>query len=191
MNIKKLFKVFAAVALSSLFLASCGGGNESPEQVIEKFKENVTEIESGDISAEVIIKGVDNEDTIDFSADISVRFDRKVLEERKADINIVLGGIMQTADKMFEGNADFSLRTLADQYYIRLDELKTTDASMQQILQIVENYVGKWLYIDSDFIPENIRQLQQEDEETLKKEEQLKQLFVKSKIFYVDKEYGI
>ncbi len=191
MNIKKLFKIFAAVTLSTLFLTSCGGGDESPEQVIEKFKDNVTEIESGDISTELIMKGVDSQDTIDFSADIFIRFDRQDLEDRKADINVVLSGIMNTAGQALEGDVDFSIRSLADQYYLRLDELKVTGEAMKQFEPILEEYVNKWLLVDPDFIPEDIRQLQQKDEATLAKEKQLKELFVKSKIFYVDKEYGV
>ncbi len=191
MNIKNLFKIFVAVALSTLFLASCGGGDESPEQVIEKFKENVTEIESGDISTEIIMKGADDQDAIDFSADVFIKFDRQTLEDRKVDVNVVLSGIMQTAGQVFEGDADFTIRSLADQYYLRLDELKITGETMKQFESTIEKYADKWLLLDSDFIPEDIRQLQQKDEETLAKEKQLKQLFVESKIFYVDKEYGI
>ncbi len=191
MNIKKLFKIFAAVTLSTLFLTSCGGGDESPEEVIEKFKENVTEIESGDVSAELIMKGVDDEDIIDFSSDIFIKFDRHDFEDRKADVNVILGGVMQTEGQTFEGDVDFSIRSLADQYYLRLDELKVTGETLKQFEPMIEKYLDKWLLVDSNFIPEDIRQLQQKDEETLAKEEQLKQLFIKSKLFYVDREYGI
>ena len=98
---------------------------------------------------------------------------------------------MQTEGQTFEGDVDFSIRSLADQYYLRLDELKVTGETLKQFEPMIEKYLDKWLLVDSNFIPEDIRQLQQKDEETLAKEEQLKQLFIKSKLFYVDREYGI
>ena len=56
---------------------------------------------------------------------------------------------------------------------------------------LIDMYKGKWLRIAEDFIPEDIRNLQDEDEATKLKQEQLKDLFLKTALFDVVKEYGI
>ncbi|MBN2087193.1 hypothetical protein JW758_02495 [Candidatus Peregrinibacteria bacterium] len=191
MNIKKLFKVFAAFLLSSFLLTSCGGGDESPERVIEKFKENLTEIESADITTTIVMKGANVNETVDFDADLTIKFDRRDTDDRKADIKVVLSGLMETAGQVLSGDADLSLVTLAEEYFIRLDELKMTGENMDVIEPIFEKFGKKWLRIDPNFIPENIRELQQKDEATLAKEEELKELFIESKLINVNKEFGV
>ena len=190
MKTKNFLKIFAVLGFSILMFTSCGGKGESPEQVIENFKTNLTEIKSGDISTEVVMTGTDAQDAIDFTADMDIKFDRNDLEDRKADVNITLSGFMKAGDKSLEGDVDFTIRTFADNFYIRLDTLDSSDEGIAKFQPYISKYIGKWLHVASDFIPENIRELQQKDEATLEKERQLKELFVTTDLFMVTKEYG-
>jgi hypothetical protein len=193
MKIKKFFfiKTFVLFGLSLLLLASCGKPTESPEDVIQKFKEQATEINSGDISADVTMKGTDAEDAIDFTANANFKFDRNDPEDKKADIKFALSGMLKTAQQSLDGEVDFNLRTIASDYYILLDKLDFSSEQMKSLEPILEKYIGNWLHVSDEFIPENVRQMQEKDEATLAKEKQLKQLFVDTDLFTVTKEYGV
>ena len=186
-----IFKLFLVFAISALTLASCGQPKESPEQVIQKFKEQVTQISSGDITTDVAMNGSDAQDNMDFTAKVGVKFDRRDDEDRKAEVKGTIGGMMKTADKSVDGDLDFSLRTINDDYFLRVDKLDTSSEDFKAIQPQLKGYMGKWLKIASDFIPQNLRQLQQKDEATLAKEKQLKELFISTTIFNVTKEYGV
>lgn len=186
-----IFKLFALFGLSLFLLASCDTPTETPEDVIRQFKEQTTEIESGDISAEVVMNGTDDQDAIDFTAEFDLKFDRHDQEYRKADIKVSMSGMMKTAEQALDGDIDFNIRTIGEDYYILLDKLESNSENMASIQPIVDGYVGKWLHIADDFIPQNVRQFQEKDEETLAKEKQLKQLFVDTDLFIVTQEYGV
>ena len=186
-----IFKVFALFCLSAVLLASCGQPKESPDQVIQKFKQQVIDIKSGDISAEMAMNGTNAQDAIDFTADMNFKFDRRDTEARKADIKVAVSGMMKTADQSLDGDLDVSLKTVDDNYYIKLDKLESTSEAMKQIEPVLKDYIGKWQHVANDFIPENVRKLQQKDEDTLLREKQLKDLFVNTNLFSVTKEYGI
>ena len=192
MKIKNpIFKLFIVFALSLFTLTACDDVSETPEEVLQNFKQEVTEIKSADISGEVSMKGSDGEDMIDFTSDMNLKFDRRDMEDRKTDVMISMSGAMKAAENAFDGDLDLSIRTLNDKYYIRLGKLESTSEGMQAIQPVLEDYIGKWLHISDDFIPENIRQIEQKDEETLAKEKQLKQLFVDTDLFTVSQEYGV
>jgi len=186
-----IFRLFLVFAVSALTLASCGQPKESPEQVIQKFKEQATQITSGDISTEVTLNGSDTQDTMDFTANVNVKFDRRDEEQRKADIKGTASGMMKTADKSFDGDIDFGLRTINDEYFLRVDKLDISSEEFKALQPQLNNYMSKWLKVASDFIPKNVRDLQQKDEATLAKEKQLKELFINTPIFNVIKEYGV
>ena len=187
-SISKLLVVFA---LSLFALAACGQPTETPEQVLQNFKQKVTEIKSADISGKVSMKASDNEGMMDFTSDADFKFDRRDMEDRKTDVTVSMSGVMKVAENAFDGDLDLNLRTLNGDYYIRIDKLDSSSENMQAVRPVFENYIGKWLRISEDFIPENIRQIEQKDEETLAKEKQLKQLFVDTNLFIVAKEYGV
>ncbi|MBU0578217.1 hypothetical protein KJ742_05535 [Patescibacteria group bacterium] len=183
-------KVFVLLGISLSLLTSCGV-KESPEQVIENFKQQISEVQSAVITSEVVMTGVDDEDSVDFTADIDFQFDRSDETNRKSDINVVMGGMMTAADKVLEGDLDFNIRTLGENYYVQLNELESSDETIQSIQPFLAIYIGKWLHIADDFIPENIRELQQKSEETLTKEAQVKELFITTNLFDVTKDYGV
>jgi len=192
MKIKtSILKPFIIFALSVFVLASCAKPVETPEEVLQHFKEGVTQIKSADISGQISMKGSDGEDMIDFSADTNFKFDRRDMEDRKTDVTVSMSGAMKAAENAFDGDLDFNIRTLNDNYYIRLDKLDSSSENMQAMQPVFDDYIGKWLRVSDDFIPENIRQIEQKDEETLAKEKQLKQLFVDTDLFTVSKEYGV
>jgi hypothetical protein len=186
-----IFKLFLVFAVSALTLASCGQPKENPEQVIQKFKEQATKINSADLTAEVAINGSDVQDTMDFTANVGIKFDRRDEENKKADLKGTIGGLMKTADKSVDGDIDFDLLTDNDNYFLRVDKLDTNYEGFAAIQPQIKNYMNKWLKISSDFIPQNLRQLQQKDEASLAKEKQLKELFINTPIFNVTKEYGV
>jgi hypothetical protein len=186
-----IFKVFALFCLSAVLLASCGQPKESPDQVIQKFKQQVVDIKSADLSGQIAMNGTNAQDTIDFTADANFKFDRRDEEARKADIKVALSGMMKTADQSLDGDIDVSLKSVDDNYYIKLDKLESTSEAMKQIEPVIKDYIGKWQHVANDFIPENVRKLQQKDEATLLREKQLKELFVSTNLFTVTKEYGI
>ena len=102
-----------------------------------------------------------------------------------------MSGMMKTDEQALDGDIDFNVRNIGEDYYILLDKLESNSENMASIQPIVEGYVGKWLHIADDFIPENVRQIQEKDEETLAKERQLKQLFVDTDLFTITQEYGV
>jgi hypothetical protein len=186
-----IFKVFALFCLCALVLASCGKATEAPEDVIQKFKEEATQINSADISTEVVVNGTDNQDTIDATANVGAKFNIKDPENKKADIKIALGGIMKTAEQSLDGNVDINIRTIGGKYYILLSKFESSSESMKAVQTVLGGYIGKWLHVVDEAIPESIRQVQKKDEATLAKEKQLKQLFIDTNLLTVTKEYGV
>ncbi len=186
-----IFKVFALFCLSAVLLTSCGQPKEAPDQVIQKFKQQVTDIKSADISAEIAMNGTDQQDTIDFTAGVNFKFDRRDTEARKADVKVTVSGMMKTADASLDGDLDVSLRSVDDNYYLKLDKLESTAEAMKKIEPVIKGYIGNWEHISNDFIPESVKKLQQKDEATLLREKQLKDLFVNTNLFTVTKEYGV
>lgn len=189
MKIKRLITLF----LVSLFtLSACAPvSEESPEQVIQKFKETVKEIESADFTLALAISGVNAEDNIDFNVNTDIKLDHRDDVERKADINLKMNGILNTGGKSLDGDLNLRIRTLGEDFYFNLIELNSTDPNIQSFKPILEPYQNKWLHLASDFVPKDIRELQQKDEETIQKQEQLKELFIETKLLDVNKQFGI
>lgn len=99
--------------------------------------------------------------------------------------------MLKTAEQSLDGDLDFNIRVIGDKYYIILNKLESGSDSMKTIQAVLKEYIGKWLHIADESIPENIRQIQKKDEATLAKEEQLKQLFIATGLITVTKEYGV
>jgi hypothetical protein len=186
-----LFKIFALFGLSLFLLASCGAPKETPEEVIQNFKSQVTEISSGDISAEIVMNSTDDQDVIDLTAEFDFKFDFRDQEDKKTDIKVSMSGMMKTSEQDLDGDIDFNIRTIGEKYYILLDKLESSSEGMASIQSIVGDYIGKWLHIADDFIPKNVPQLQEKDEKALAIRQQKKQLFVDTDLFTVTQEYGV
>ncbi len=90
-----------------------------------------------------------------------------------------------------DGNLDVKLVSMGDEFYFNLSKFDSTDQNTEKIEKALEPYMGKWQHLASDFIPQNIKDLQKKDPEAQKKEDELKDLFVNTAMFEVSKEYGI
>lgn len=192
MKAKKLFsfKLFIALGVSFVLLNSCGGV-DTPEQVVENLKQELTEMQSGNVSVDVSMKGADGSESIDFNANVDAMFDRHEVGNQMADVKVVVKGNMLTEAQTFDGDVDLSIKTVGDDYYVYIDKFESSDESIQAVQPFLSSYLGKWLHVASDFIPENIRELQQQDEAVIAKEAQLKELFINTNLFDVIKDYGV
>ena len=152
-----LLKIFALSSISLLLLTSCGGGNESPNVVIQKFKEQTSVIKSGDLTAHAVVKGVGlaekANEKIDLNADLTAKFDRREGSEHKADVKLDLGGSMNSADKNFQGSLGFNFISVSEDYFLKIDKLEVSDDSLQTLQPFLQKYQGKWLHIAKDSFP--------------------------------------
>ena len=191
MNLKSCIsiKFIVLFSLSLIILSSCS--SVSPEKVVENFKSAITDINSGDVSLNLSIAGSDNEDSVDFKANLDFLFNRKKDDSRTADVKVSMTGDMSAEGKVINGDIDFNVITIDQDYFVNLIKLESSDESIDSIKPFLESYTGQWLHIAKDFIPENIRELQQKDEITLEKEAKLKKIFVDTNIFDVVKNFGI
>ncbi|MBU1017494.1 hypothetical protein KKA33_00515 [Patescibacteria group bacterium] len=189
---KRTFSKLTALLVAVFFgLTACGGsGSESPETVMQKFKDTAKDIKAADFSVTLAMKGVDKEDNIDFDLYGDIKLDRREDVERKADADVKVEGVLNAGGKSLDGRLDFKIRTLGENFYFNLMALEANDPGFENLKPIIEPLKTKWQHLASDFVPESIRELQQKDPETLEREAQLKELFVKTKLFDVIKEYG-
>ncbi|MBN1258309.1 hypothetical protein JXA05_00975 [Candidatus Peregrinibacteria bacterium] len=195
------FKLFILFAVPLFVLTACGGGNEAPAAVIQKFKQAATEIKSGDIAANITVKGIGagsleeetapTHETMDLIGKLAAKFDRRDDEARTADVKIDLAGNMVAADQSFSGSIVLNLISVGEDFYANLSKLETSDESLTSVQPFIQKYMGQWLHVSNDFIPENIRNLQSKDEAAKAMEEQLKKLFLETNLFSVAKEFGV
>lgn len=182
-------KALALAVTASFLLVACGKG-EAPDVVLKKFKQQIVEINSGNLTFDANVTGSQDSDSVNFSSKVDVRFNRKDLNLRKSDVSIALNGNLNVGGKALEGDMQFNFRNLAQDYYIQLIKLTSTDPSVVAAKDLIAKYEGQWLHVSKDFIPEDIRKLEEKDEAALAKEEQLKQLFVESDLFTVTQDLG-
>jgi len=191
MKIKSIFRVktLALTLTASLFLVACGAG-EPPDQVIKKFKQQVVDINSGNLSFDANVSGSQDSDSVNFSSTVDLHFDRQDAKLRKSDVSVALKGNLNVGGKALEGDMQFNFRNLAQDYYLQLIKLTSSDPSVVAAKDLIAQYEGQWLHVSKDFIPEDIRKLDEKDDATLAKEEKLKQLFVGSDIITVTQDLG-
>ena len=158
---------------------------------MSKLKQNFTEVKSGDFSGDIAMTGSGQGETVDFNITAGLKFDRNDLENRAMELQVKTNGTMSALEKTVDADIDFEMKTVGEMYYIRLNKFDSTDENMAQIKPLLDNYTGKWLHLPSEYIPEDLRNLQNKDEATLAKEKQLKDLFLETDLFSVVKEYGI
>lgn len=190
---KRYFYKLIALFITSIFLLSACSSDEakSPEDVIQNFKATAKDIKAADFSIALTMKGSDEGDNIDFNLTADIKLDRREGEERKADADLKVDGSLNAGEKNLDGSVNVKIRTLGEEFYFNLMSLEANDPSVEKYKPLLEPLEKKWQHLSSDFIPENIKELQQKDAETLKKEKEIKELFVNTKLFDVTKEYGI
>lgn len=186
------YRSFFLLLLISLVLTACGQNSiESPESVLDKAKEAVLSIDSGNVEVTAKAYGDDGTSDLSMDGDLGVLFNKKDEKNQKMDIKLALSGDMKSSEKAVNGTLDFNFINIGKQYYVKVNKLDSNDESLAGIKPVVDLYLAKWLRIAEDFIPQNIRDFQQQDEETKLKKKQLEDLFLKTKLFTVAKEYGI
>ena len=174
-------------------LTACGGGDtsKSPEEVLQSWKASIQETHSMDMEIDMSMKGQDSEDNIDFNLNADAKIDRRKDADPEMDIALKLNGSLNTSGQVWDGDLKAQLKTLGQNFYFKVDEIDSSDPSIEQVKTMLEPYKGKWQHLASDFVPEALRGLQEKDAETLQLEADLKDLFVNTKIFDVTKEYGV
>jgi hypothetical protein len=193
MNNKNLpfAKFFIATIVCALALSSCGNKLEAQSEVLLKAKEAIIAAESGEVEVTAAVNGGNGDDDLQFTGDLNLVFDKSDIENRKIDLQVDLSGLMKAGEQVLNGDLDAQLIALSNEYYVKLDELSSSDGSLASVEPFIDLYKGKWLRVAEDFIPENIRNLQGEDEATTLKRQQLETLFLETELFKVSKDYGI
>ena len=187
-----LMRKYVLLALvATLLLSACNKPLEAPEAVIEKAKQAVIDVQSGQVEVVATVDGNNGRDDLDFDGNMSLTFDKREEDNSKFDLHLDVSGKMQTGEQNLDGDLDVNFITMDKEYYVMLNELSSSDPSVASIEPFINLYSGKWLRIAEDFIPENIRELQGQDEAFMLKKKQLEDLFAETTLFDVVKEYGV
>ena len=179
------------LAVSFTFLTACSDKLEDPEMVMTKAKQALVDLQSGQVMTDITMEGVNGTEELSLTSGIEVSFDNSDTENMKVDLHVNASGSAKFEEKLLEGDLDFSFIGLDKQYYIKLTKLESNDETLTAMKPFIDMYSGKWLRIAEDFIPEDIRDLQGQDEEVKRKQQQLQELFVKTELFTVTKEYSV
>ena len=78
-------KGLTLVVLSLFLLNACGDSLESPEVVMQKAKEAITDVESGHVTAIADVEGQNGEDDLSFDGSMDLTFDSRDEEDKKID----------------------------------------------------------------------------------------------------------
>jgi hypothetical protein len=184
-------KIVALFGIAFFILNACSSFKaESSDVVIKKFKQAVKGIHAADLALAATINSKDNKDNVGFNLNADVKFDRAD-ENRKADIGVKMNGALNTEGKTLDGSLELNLIALGKDFYINLAKFESSDSSTESFKKAVQPYLKKWEHLASDYVPDNIKKLQEKDEDSIKKEDQLKDLFVNTEIFTVSKEFGV
>lgn len=191
MKRQSLFKLIAVFSVAVVTLSACGKKGESSDVVLQKFQTAVSQITSATSDLSISVKGKDDKETVDFGVKATLKMDQTEKESIKTDVMVDVKGSMLSEGKSLTGALTAGVRILGNDFYAKLDKLETSDESVNSIKPFIQPYVGKWLHVASDFIPENIRKISApKDETALKQEAEMKKLFAESKMITVVKEFG-
>lgn len=183
---------YLVLLLATVFLlTACGEKLESPEKVMAKAKEAITDVESGSLKMTADVDGKNGVDDMTFEGGMEMTFDSRDKENYKLDLHVALSGDLQAGEKKLNGDLDVDFVTVDKKYYLKLNNLESSDDSLTAMKPFIDLYKSKWLHIEDDFIPQDIRELQSEDEAAKLKKKQLENLFKETTLFDVVKEYGI
>lgn len=189
---ESLQKLSAISLLSLVLLAGCNSGStESPDDVIEKAKEALLEIDSAEIEVDASVLGSSSSDDLDFTGTMELAFDNTDEENKMMDLHLDVSALMKAGERSLTGDIDLAVVVMGNEYFVKLNELDSSDPSWSSVLPFVNLYKGKWLQIAEDFIPENIRELQSEDDAAELKREQMEALFLEKELVRVKKDYGV
>jgi hypothetical protein len=191
---KQLFntpKYLLLAALAVFMLTACKQTIEDPEVVLEKAKKAITEVDSGLIQVSAEAEGQNGTDDLMFEGDMELSFNKKDEENSKYDLSLMLAGDLTAAENSLSGDLDLNFVAIQQDYYVKLNKLYSSDEGFKETEPFIDLYKEKWLRIAEDFIPENIRTIQDQDEEALQKKQQLRELFIETTLFDVVKEYGV
>jgi hypothetical protein len=193
MKIKSQLTRIGFLGLAAAFaLTACGGFTpKAPKDVIQKFKETVRDVQAADMQVDAVMSSADAKDNLSLNVGIGAKFDHRDGVDRKGDLRLKLSGSLLAGGKTLDGNLGLEIRTLADAFYFNISKLESSDPAMEKYKEIINGYKGKWLHLASDFVPESLKQFQNRDEKTLAKEKQLKDIFVSTNLFEVNKEFGV
>jgi len=180
----------AALMIAAVLLTSCGGAN-TPEKVMTEFKQAVSDIKSGDMTADIEMKGDENGETVNFDADLDIKFDRRDKLKTKTAIGVTLKGDANVKDSSFSGELELDTRFIDNGFYVNLKNIKSNDDKLKQMEPLINLYKNKWLKIAKEMLPQNLQNLQGKSEEDLEKEEKITKLFVSTKMFNVVKDHGV
>lgn len=191
-NQKRNLKVLSVFLAGSFLLSACSSSSiQSPKEVMTQFKENVKTIKSVDMTALAEMTGVDESDQIDFDFKADVKMDRLDESMRKVQVALGANGTMKASDQLVAADVQGEVRVIGDKFYFNLGKFEVSDPAVEQYKAMIDNYLGKWQHLASDFVPEEVKQLQEVSDEAKQKEAALKELFVNTRLFEVIKEYGV
>lgn len=158
---------------------------------MQKFKESVKNINAADMSLAVKMSGTDSTDKVSLNMKLDAKVDYNDKTKGATDFNIEASGNMKASGKLLSGDIGLNLRTIGKELYFNLTKFSSSDPSAKSIQTVLQPYEKKWQHLASDFIPQSVQTMLNKDEDTLKKEKQLKELFVNTNIFDITKEYGV
>ncbi len=190
-KIQKRLAAFVVLGLMSVTLSACSKPAENSADVIAKFQKAASGLQSGKMKLKASVEGAEAGDSLDFSGSLDLAFDRKDPKNEATDLKVAMEGAMKASGKEFQGKLALALRAVGQDFYVNLESLEANDPGFKSAEPFLKAYMGKWLRLSSDLIPENLRAMQNKDEAALAKEKELRQLFAESKLFTVSKEYGI
>lgn len=184
-------KLIAIFGIAFFILNACSKTESLPAaQVISNFKNTVKTIDSVDMNLAAVMKGKENTDNIDFNLTSNIKVDR-MNEKRNGDISLKIGGSLDAGGQKLDGNLDVRMVSVGDEFYFNISKFDSSDPNTEKIETALKPYMSKWEHLSSDFIPQNIKDLQKTDPEAKQKEDQLKDLFINTPMFEVTKEYGM
>lgn len=192
MKIKKLLLGIVGLMTLALLLSACNSEpKESPEAVIQKFKTAMTQINSGDLSLDFVMQGIDVQDKVDLKGGVEIRFDRREALAPKTEISANLTGAMKAGGQSLTGDLSFVVRMLGKAFFVKLNKLDSSDPSLLTLKPAIAVYQGKWLKLADELLPQSLKTLQTKDEAALARDQELKELFQEGNLFAVTKEYGL
>jgi hypothetical protein len=164
-NQSNLFRFTFLSLVAVLTLSACGQSLEAPEVVMGNAKQALVEIESGKAKVTVSMEGDSEAEDLSLNGKIDFAFDASDEANKKLELSLDASGNMQADEQTLDGELSFGFITLDKEYYVMLNKFNTSDESLDAMKPFLDMYTNKWLRIAEDFIPEDIRGLQTQDEE--------------------------
>jgi len=186
----KHFPKLFLVAFLSLGLLTACASKKAPEDILIKTKQAIVSLNSGQFNLNASIIGEAEANKIDLEGDLSSTFVKNPADGGlDLDLSMTLKGDIKSPEKNVNLTTQFQIISQALNYYLKIDEFKTTEENLQFLTPLINLYKGKWLHLSEDFIPESIASFQRSEADKLKMK-QLDDLFVLSELFKVKEDRG-